>query len=152
MKISAGVLPYKIDNNQLMVYLERPGGPYMQNKDLWSICKGEYQDEPAIDAAYREFMEESGLKIDKDKLVFLTSVKMESTNKLVSVFIINCDLDPTKMKSNTFKKEWPAGSGKICEFPEMAEGKWFLIADAKNKIFKGQIKILEKLEEYIWNR
>ena len=41
MKRSAGILPFKIVDNKLFVYLEHPGGPYWQDKDLWSVCKGE---------------------------------------------------------------------------------------------------------------
>lgn len=152
MKKSAGVLPYKIENNDLYVYLEKPGGPFWKNKDSWSICKGEYNKESSLDAAVREFREESGFDVNRKDLEFLCSIKMKTTNKLVTVFIVNQDFDADKMKSNTFIKEWPIGSGKMCEFPEMIEGKWFEIKEAKNKVFKGQIKILEKLEEYIWNK
>lgn len=147
MKRSAGILPYKIENNELKVYLEHPGGPFWEGKDKWSICKGEYSDEKAIDAALREFNEESGFQVEARDLEFLGSQKLNSVNKLISIFIIKTDLDVTKMKSNTFKLEYPFGSGIINEYPEMDEGRWFTIAEAKEKVFKGQEKILEKLEE-----
>ncbi len=147
MKRSAGILPYKIENNELKVYLEHPGGPFWEGKDKWSICKGEYSDEKAIDAALREFNEESGFQVEARDLEFLGSQKLNSVNKLISIFIIKADLDVTKMKSNTFKLEYPLGSGIINEYPEMDEGRWFNIAEAKEKVFKGQEKILEKLEE-----
>lgn len=149
MKRSAGILPYKKLNGDLMVYLEHPGGPYWVNKDLWSICKGEYCCEKALDAAVREFSEETGFEIDKDKLFFIRSVKQKATNKLVIAFGIEQDIDPSKMKSNMFKLEWPPESGIIQEFPEMDEGRWFKIEEAKTKILKGQIKILDKLEMII---
>ncbi len=149
MKRSAGILPYRFKDGVLSVYLEHPGGPYWEGKDLWSICKGEYTYEKAIDAAVREFEEETGFKVEKDNLFFVGSLKQQATNKLVTVFGIQCDLDPSKMKSNTFKLEWPPMSGNICEFPEMDEGRWFQLEEAKEKIFKGQIKILEKMESII---
>ena len=147
MKRSAGVLPYKIEDNELKVYLEHPGGPFWEGIDKWSICKGEYSDENALDAAYREFIEETGFEIDKKKLEFLGSQKLPSVNKLITIFIINKDLDISKMKSNTFKLEWPKGSGIINEYPEMDEAKWFTIEEARQKILKGQEKILDKLED-----
>lgn len=149
MKRSAGILPYKIEDGVVKVYLEHPGGPYWEKKDLWSICKGEYTNEKAIDAAIREFEEETGFRVLKDDLFFICSLKQHATNKLVIVFGVECDLDSTKMKSNTFKLEWPPMSGNICEFPEMDEGKWFSLEEAKDKIFKGQFKLLEKLENII---
>lgn len=146
MKRSAGILPYKIEDGIIKVYLEHPGGPYWEQKDLWSICKGEFIGEKAVDAAVREFEEETGFEVDRDKLFFIRSIKQHATNKLVIAFGIKCDLDPTKMKSNTFKLEWPPMSGNICEFPEMDEGRWFPLEEAKKKILKGQYKLLEKLE------
>lgn len=33
MKRSAGILPYKIEDGKVKVYLEHPGGPYWAGKD-----------------------------------------------------------------------------------------------------------------------
>ena len=107
MKRSAGILPFKIVDNKLFVYLEHPGGPYWQDKDLWSICKGEYSNEKAIDAAIREFKEETNFEINKKDLFFIGSEKQESTNKLVTIFGVETDFDVKKMSSNTFKLELP---------------------------------------------
>ena len=73
MKRSAGILPYKIENKRMYVYLEHPGGPYWKGINKWSICKGEYniKNEKAIDAAVREFYEESGSKIEKGEILYL---------------------------------------------------------------------------------
>lgn len=145
MKRSAGILPFKIVDNKLFVYLEHPGGPYWEDKDLWSVCKGEYSNEKAIDAAIREFKEETNFEINKKDLFFIGSEKQESTNKLVTIFGVETDFDAKKMSSNTFKLEWPPLSGEIHEYPEMDEGRWFLIEEAKGKILKGQRKFLDKL-------
>ena len=147
MKRSAGILPYKIVNNEIYVYLEHPGGPYLKNIERYSICKGEYNhSENAYQAAIREFKEESGFDLKDDKLVYLTSHKV-SNNKLVIIFIINKDLDPTKMKSNSFIKTFPNGEKK--EFPEMDKAGWFKIDEAKKIIFKSQAFFLERLQEIV---
>lgn len=151
MKRSAGILPYKIEEGVLKIYLEHPGGPFWMNIDKWSICKGEYTSEKAIDAALREFKEETGFELDKEELFYLGS-KKQSSNKLVTVFTILVDLDVTKMKSNTFKREWPKGSGVMKEFPEMDEARWFSIEEASEKIFDGQKIFLEKLKLFINNK
>lgn len=148
MKRSAGILPYKIEDGNIKVYLEHPGGPYWEGIDKWSICKGEYKSESAIQAAKREFLEETGYEIKEEDLTYLGGYKQKS-NKLVNIFIVNQDIDVTKMKSNTFKLEWPVGSLQIMEFPEMDEARWFDIETAKIKIFDGQIYFLRKLEKYV---
>ena len=42
-KYSAGLLMYKIENGEILVFLVHPGGPFFKNKDFgyWSIAKGE---------------------------------------------------------------------------------------------------------------
>ncbi len=144
MKRSAGILPYKIINNEIYVYLEHPGGPYWKNIEKYSICKGEYDNEKAIDAAIREFKEESGFEIKKEELIYLKSHKI-SNNKILTIFIINKDLDPEKMTSNTFKKEF--ANGEIKEFPEMDKACWLKLDEAQKYIFDSQIYFIEALKE-----
>ena len=148
---SAGVLPYKIIDDEIYVYLEHPGGPFCAGKDIWSVCKGEYSNEAAIDAALREFKEESGMSLEKNELDYLYSCKV-SNKKMVTMFIINKDLNPKNMKSNTFEVEYPKGSGEIKTFPEMDEAKWIPISEAEEKIFNNQKVFLKKLREYLDNK
>ena len=150
LKRSAGIIPYKIIDNEIYVFLEHPGGPFCHGKDVWSVCKGEYVNEKAVDAALREFTEESGLHLEKEKLKYLYSHKV-SNKKLVIMFTINKDLDTKDIKSNNFTMEYPKDSGKIETYPEMDEAKWFKIAEAKTKIFSNQRIFIEKLEEYLKN-
>ncbi len=147
MKRSAGILPYKIVDNEIYVYLEHPGGPYLKGIERYSICKGEFENhEGPYKAALREFKEESGFDLSKEKLTYLTSHKV-SNSKLVIMFTLNIDLDPTKMKSNTFEKTFP--NGVVKEFPEMDKACWFKIDKAKEVIFESQIFFLERLERMI---
>ena len=60
---SAGILLYRFQKDGVEVFLVHPGGPFWVNKDngSWSIPKGEYNDdEDALEAAQREFQEETG--------------------------------------------------------------------------------------------
>lgn len=147
MKKSAGILIYHYDDKKLKVLLCHMGGPYWKNIDNggWSLPKGEVGKEKVIDAAIREFNEETGFLIAKEQLEFLGS-KKQSNRKLVIIFSANNDFDTTKAVSNTFKKEYPKGSGNIQEFPEMDQAKWFDIEEAKLKILAGQKYFLEKLQ------
>ena len=42
MKRSAGILLYKVDNNNFLVLLAHFGGPYWEKRDIgaWSVQKG----------------------------------------------------------------------------------------------------------------
>lgn len=148
MKRSVGVLNYRIRENKVEVLLCHMGGPYWSGIDAgaWSIPKGEMKEEKAIDTAVREFQEETGFLISKESLTFLGSKKQPS-RKLVTVFTSSNDYDCSKSYSNTFKKEWPKGSGIYMEFPEMDQAKWMSLSEAKEKILKGQIYFLMKLEK-----
>ncbi len=62
-KKSAGLLLYRKVRGSMEVFLVHPGGPFWANKDdgAWSIPKGEFDaDEDPLDAAKREFREETG--------------------------------------------------------------------------------------------
>lgn len=139
MKHSAGILPYKYIDNELYVYLEHPGGPFCKDKDKWSIVKGEYNNEKAVNAALREFKEESGFDLKGD-LVYMGSFKLK--HKLLVMFMVEEDLDVTKMKSNTFKR---MVNNTLCEFPEMDEARWFKIDEAYKYIFDRQKKVLDRI-------
>ena len=68
-KQSAGILLYRIDQNRLEIFLVHPGGPFWAKKDggAWSIPKGEFaSDEDPLEAAKREFKEETGKQLSGD--------------------------------------------------------------------------------------
>lgn len=148
MKRSAGILVYRVKNDQLEVLLCHMGGPYWKDIDNggWSIPKGEMKKEKVIDTAIREFQEETSFLVERASLEFLGSKKQPS-RKLVTVFTTFHNYDASKAFSNMFQIEWPKGSGKICGFPEMDQAKWFLLEEAKKKILSGQVYFLVKLEE-----
>jgi len=153
MKRSAGVLVYRKGEKGIEIFLEHMGGPYWKGKDngAWSLPKGEYTEETAIEAALREFAEETGYKLKQEELVFLGSNK-QSSGKLLTIFMAEHDFDATKIRSNLFELEWPPKSGKIEKFLEMDRAEWFLIEEAKNKILKGQIIFIDKLMEYLMSK
>jgi hypothetical protein len=65
-KRSAGILIYRERSGSLEFLLVHPGGPFWAKRDqgAWSIPKGEYSpQEDALEAAVREFEEETGLRL-----------------------------------------------------------------------------------------
>lgn len=147
-KHSAGLLLYRFSNLELEVFLVHPGGPFWKGKDVgaWSIPKGEFDpEESAIDAAKREFVEETGFEAPLGALLELRPVKQPS-GKVVHAWAIQADIDASRLRSNSFQMEWPPRSGVQCDFPEVDRGEWFRLEAAKEKILVGQKPILETLQ------
>jgi predicted NUDIX family NTP pyrophosphohydrolase len=147
---SAGLLLYRISpEDTVEVLLAHPGGPFWARKDdaAWSVPKGEHPaDENPLDAAYREFEEEVGLPAPDGAAVFLGELRQPG-GKRVSVWALEGDLDITQSSSNTFELEWPRGSGKIREFPEVDRVEWMSVDRAGRKLVKGQKAFLGVLIE-----
>ncbi|CAM3003142.1 NTP pyrophosphohydrolase [Mycobacterium intermedium] len=146
-KLSAGVLLFRERDGVVEVLIAHPGGPFWARKDdgVWSIPKGEYdEDEDPWLAAQREFAEELGMPVPNGPRVDLASAKQPG-GKVVTAFAVHSDLDITEARSNTFELEWPRGSGKMREFPEVDRVGWFPVAQARTKLLKGQRVFLDRL-------
>jgi predicted NUDIX family NTP pyrophosphohydrolase len=146
-KLSAGVLLYRICDGVVEVLIAHPGGPFWARKDdgAWSIPKGEYTDgdDPWL-AAQREFSEEIGLSLPAGPRVDLASLK-QAGGKVVTAFAVHGDLDIADARSNTFELEWPKGSGRVREFPEVDRVGWFSVTQARVKLLTGQRAFLDRL-------
>ena len=145
-KQSAGMLLYRIIDSQLQVFLVHPGGPFFKNKDegSWSIPKVEFaEDENPLDAAKREFMEETGQLLNGN-FIELTPIRQKG-GKIVYAWAVEGDIDHETIVSNTFEIEWPPRSGKKQTFPEIDQAAWFDIEMAKVKINAAQVGLINEL-------
>jgi predicted NUDIX family NTP pyrophosphohydrolase len=146
-KLSAGLLLYRVRAGVVDVLIAHPGGPFWARKDdgAWSIPKGEYSDgdDPWV-AAQREFSEEIGLSVPEGPRIDFGPLKQPS-GKVITAFAVRGDLDITGARSNTFELEWPRGSGKLREFPEVDRIDWFPVAQARTKLLNGQRAFLDRL-------
>ena len=143
---SAGILLYRIQQNNIEIFLVHPGGPFWSKKDdgAWSIPKGEFnENEEPLAAAKREFEEETGIKISGD-FMQLSPVKQKG-GKMVYAWAVEGDIDPEKIKSNSFELEWPPRSGKMKSFPEIDKAGWFHLSDAQKKILEAQSALIREL-------
>jgi predicted NUDIX family NTP pyrophosphohydrolase len=148
IKQSAGILLYRKVEGDLQVFLVHPGGPFFKNKDdgVWSIPKGEFiAGEEALDAAKREFEEETGQKIDGD-FIELKPVTLKSGKK-VYAWAIEGDIDHETIVSNVFEMEWPPKSGKKQSFPEIDRAAWVDVDTARLKINQGQAGLVKELSD-----
>jgi predicted NUDIX family NTP pyrophosphohydrolase len=145
-KRSAGILMYRRAGSEIEALLVHPGGPFWAKKDLgaWSIPKGEYAEgEEPLAAAVREFEEETGARPSGDFLPLGEIV--QPGRKIVTAWAVEGDFDVGALKSNLFEMEWPPKSGRRASFPEVDRAEWFLIADARRKILRGQSPFLDRL-------
>jgi predicted NUDIX family NTP pyrophosphohydrolase len=146
-KRSAGLLLFR-RSGELEIFLVHPGGPFWARKDdgAWSLPKGEYsEEEDALPAAKREFLEETGFRVEGDYLP-LGELKQPG-GKIVTAWAVEGDMDASLVKSNTFSLEWPPKSGKTKEFPEVDRAAWFPAAMARIKLLKGQVEFVDRLLE-----
>jgi predicted NUDIX family NTP pyrophosphohydrolase len=147
MKQSAGLLMFRRTPGGVQVLLAHPGGPFWRAKDegAWTLPKGEYEaPEQPLDAARREFMEETGFEAVAPFLPLGEIV--QKGGKRILAWAFEGDCDPARLRCNTFEIEWPPGSGRRQAFPEIDRVGWFSLADARRKVLPAQAALLERLE------
>jgi predicted NUDIX family NTP pyrophosphohydrolase len=150
-KTSAALLLFRHGTDGLEVLIAHMGGPFWARKDAgaWSIPKGEYtDDEEPLAAARREFAEEMGSPPPAGEPIALGTVT-QSGGKAVTTFAVEGDFDLNGFRSNTFELEWPRGSGRVQEFPEVDRAAWVPLAVAREKLVKGQVPVLDALVEHL---
>lgn len=148
-KLSAAILLFRRGADGVEVFLVHPGGPFWAKKDLgaWSLPKGEYaRQEDPLNAALREFEEETSFRLEPGNLLPLGELKQPS-GKIVTAWALEKDVDAALVKSNLFEMEWPPKSGQRQEFPEVDRAGWFPLAEAREKLLKGQAGFLDRLTE-----
>jgi predicted NUDIX family NTP pyrophosphohydrolase len=146
---SAGILLFRRTKGQAEVLLIHPGGPFWAKKDdgAWSMPKGLYEaGEDVLDAARREFLEETG-NVPSGILIPLGEFRLGS--KILIAFALEGDFDLGNFRSNSFTMEWPPKSGRTQEFPEADRAGWFTLAEARRKILKGQLSVLDALSRHL---
>lgn len=144
-KCTAGLLLYR-RHGGLEVFLVHPGGPFWAKKDegAWSLPKGEFEEEEEpLQAAKREFTEETGFSVDGEFLP-LDPLKQRG-GKVIYAWAIEADCDAAQARSNLFSLEWPPKSGRLQKFPEVDRAQWFAIPEARKRIIAGQAGFIDQL-------
>lgn len=134
---SAGLLVWR-QGREIEVLLVHPGGPFFRfvNDGAWSIPKGEYAaDEDPLDAARREFTEETGWAPPDGGYEPLGEVRQRG-GKIVTAWAVAGDFDPATLVSNPTPHGWP----------ECDRAEWMNFAGARRRITVGQDELLHRLE------
>ena len=139
---------YRTSDAGLQVLLALPGRPDKLGTNQWEIPKGKVEaGEDIFEGAVREFQEETGIKADSDLFKYMGSAphnKKDTTH----IWVFEGDWSPADgHSSNTFVQEWPPNSGKMKEFMEVIEIKWFDIDAAESKIIPKQQVFLQRLKD-----
>ena len=147
--VSAGVLLFRLQGESWAVLIAHPGGPFWRNRNTgaWSIPKGLVEaGEDLFQAALREFAEETGVTLEGGGAIELGSTELRS-GKTVVAWAIQGDLDPDVLDSNLVRLEYPRGSGRYIEFPEIDEVRWCPLETAAELLNPAQVVFLDRLKE-----
>lgn len=152
---SAGILLHRPAADGLDVWIAHMGGPFWAGKQehAWSIPKGEYgDDESPWAAAVREFEEELGVP-PPDAVYRLLGEFRQPSGKRLTVFAAAAPgFAPTGLVPGTFTLEWPPRSGRIREYPEVDDARWVGETEAREKLVRGQLPILDALRRRLAGR
>ena len=131
----------------LEVLIGHMGGPFWARKQegAWSVPKGllEPGEEP-LEAARREFREETGLPVPDGELLPLGDVRT-SGGKTVTVWAVESDVDLAGFSPGTFPMEWPPRSGRVLEVPEIDVLRWVPLEEAQLLMTASQRPLLARL-------
>ncbi len=147
MKKSAGLLMFRDAANGVEVLIAHPGGPIFAGRDdgAWTVPKGLIEPgEDPLEAAQREFSEETGFVVTPEAFVELGSVRLKS-GKQVTAWAFRGDADPAALASNEFEMEWPRRSGRMRRYPEVDQVEWASPSDAKRKLNRAQAAFVDRL-------
>ena len=146
-KLSAGLLLYRRVDDFVEVLVAHPGGPIWARRDTgaWSIPKGAANDgAPLLEAAYREFAEETGPAAPPDGAIDLGEVRMRS-GKVVHGWAVEGDLDPATIRSMTVEVEWPPKTGRLVTVPEIDRVAWVRPSEARRRLSPAQASFVDRL-------
>ena len=147
-KLSAGLLLFRRADDGVEVLIAHPGGPVWSRRDAgaWSLPKGAPMDHETdlLDAARREFLEETGHHPPDGDVFDLGEVRMRS-GKVVRGFAIEGDMDPTLLRSMRVEVEWPPRSGRIISVPEIDRILWAGPAEARRRLNPAQASFVDRL-------
>jgi len=149
-KISAGMLLFRRTAGKLEIFLAHPGGPFWtrQEEGTWTIPKGVIEEgEGPLDAAQREFREETGIE-PRPPYLPLGSIRQKA-GKTVHAWAWEGDADAATIVSNLMRIEWPRGSGRWQTYPEVDRCAWFDPRGAREKINSAQAELIDRLEQLL---
>jgi predicted NUDIX family NTP pyrophosphohydrolase len=124
------------------VLIGHMGGPFWAKKDAaaWSFPKGGLEPgEDALQAAVREFQEETGIAPPPPPYRDLGAARQRS-GKSVRLFLVEADLDLSGFQPGTFPMTL---RGRTVEVPELDRVAWVGVQEARDLLVAGQRGFLD---------
>lgn len=147
---------YRFRDDELQVFVAHPGGPFFVSKDdgHWTIPKGEVEPgEDFLATAIREVAEETGIEVDPASSFIALGTIRQKGGKIVHAWAVEKDLDDMQpIQSNLLTMEWPPGSRRMLEFPEVDRAQFFPVAEAKRKLKPAQAELVDRLVQELGRR
>ncbi len=130
------------------------GGPFWAKKDegAWSFPKGvlDPAEEP-FDGAVREFREELGFGVPgtPSLAAAIDLGVVAGSAKVIHLFAIESDVDPSAFEPGLFEMEWPPRSGRSASFPEIDRIAWTSLDVAEPKLSAAQRPFVGRLRSQL---
>jgi predicted NUDIX family NTP pyrophosphohydrolase len=143
-RLSAGLLVVRRTAGAAEVLIGHMGGPFWAAKDAaaWSFPKGALDgDESPLDAALREFQEETGITPPPPPYVDLGMARQRS-GKTVQLFRTDADIDLTGFRPGTFPMTL---RGRTFDVPELDRLRWVGLGEARTLLVAGQVPFLDRV-------
>lgn len=151
--LSAGILLFRRTGSGPRLLLAHMGGPFWEGREegAWSFPKGGVEEgETVVDAALREFREETGLAVPPGPLLDLGELRTNS-RKIVHLWALEGEVPLDEFDPGTFELEWPPHSGRFRAVPEVDRVAWASPDEAIRLLVKGQrpfvARLLDLLED-----
>jgi len=148
---SAGLLVYRRVGARTEFLLGHPGGPLWARKDsgAWMVPKGLIEPgEAPLDAALREFEEETGLRPPAPS--WALAPLRQAGGKQVLCWAAEADLDLSAFSPGDFEMEWPPRSGERAKFPELDRVAYFDGPEALQRVLPSQAPLISETIYLIW--
>ena len=120
------------------------GGPFWARKEdaAWSFPKGALEgDETPLQAALREFQEETGIAPPPPPYEDLGAVRQKS-GKTVQLFLAEGDVDLAAFTPGTFSITL---RGRTFDVPELDRLRWATLQEARTLLTAGQVPFLDRI-------
>ena len=142
---SAGLIPFRLSDTGLQILIAHPGGPFWAGKQAgaWSIIKGEKgPDEDPLDAARREFTEETGWSTPESGYLDLGEVTQKA-GKRIRAWSFAAELEPDTLTPEMVTIQV---KGREMTIPEIDEVRWCGEDEAISLLNPAQAVYYERLK------
>lgn len=134
---------------ELEVLVAHPGGPIFKGRDAghWGIPKGQFEEgETALQAARREFEEETGLCAPDPAVLIPLGTVVQRGGKVVHGWAFEGDWAADRqLCCNWIDLEWPPGTGCWHHIPEIDEVRMVTVQVARALMRSDQFPFVERL-------